>query len=57
MALAVLIGFADGFFHPAFGGILPLVVDQPVLASANSISRSPGRGARSSASTFSARSR
>jgi MFS family permease len=37
MALAALIGFADGFFHPAFGGILPLVVDQPVLASANSM--------------------
>jgi MFS family permease len=37
MALAALIGFADGFFHPAFGGIVPLVVEQPVLASANSM--------------------
>ncbi len=37
LALAGLIGFADGFFHPAFGGIVPLVVEQPVLASANSM--------------------
>jgi MFS family permease len=37
MALAAAIGFADGFFHPAFGGIVPLVVEQPVLASANSM--------------------
>jgi MFS family permease len=37
MVLAALIGFADGFFHPAFGGIVPLVVEQPVLASANSM--------------------
>jgi MFS family permease len=35
--LATLFGFADGFFHPAFGGIVPLVVEQPVLASANSM--------------------
>ena len=37
MVLAAAIGFADGFFQPAFGGIVPLVVDQPVLASANSM--------------------
>jgi MFS family permease len=37
MALAGAIGFADGFFHPAFGGIVPLVVEQPILASANSM--------------------
>ena len=37
MVLAAAIGFADGFFHPAFGGIVPLVVEQPVLASANSM--------------------
>jgi MFS family permease len=37
MALAAAIGFADGFFHPAFGGIVPLVVEQPILASANSM--------------------
>src|SRR5712692_5289865 len=27
LALAVLIGLADGFFYPAFGGIVPLVVE------------------------------
>src|SRR5438128_6959769 len=37
MVLAAAIGFADGFFHPAFGGILPLVVEQPLLASASSM--------------------
>jgi MFS family permease len=37
MVLAAAIGFADGFFHPAFGGIVPLVVEQPILASANSM--------------------
>jgi DHA3 family tetracycline resistance protein-like MFS transporter len=37
MGLAAAIGFADGFFHPAFGGIVPLVVEQPLLASANSM--------------------
>jgi MFS family permease len=36
LVLAVLFGLADGFFHPAFGGIVPLVVEQPLLASANS---------------------
>jgi MFS family permease len=35
-ALAVCFGLADGFFQPAFGGIVPLVVDQPILPSANS---------------------
>jgi MFS family permease len=34
--LAVAFGLADGFFQPAFGGIVPLVVEQPLLASANS---------------------
>ena len=34
--LATLFGLADGFFQPAFGGIVPLVVEQPMLASANS---------------------
>jgi MFS family permease len=37
MILAAAIGLADGFFHPAFGGIVPLVVEQPFLASANSM--------------------
>ena len=36
LVLAALFGLADGFFHPAFGGIVPLIVDQPMLASANS---------------------
>ena len=36
IALAVVFGAADGFFQPAFGGIVPLVVEQPMLASANS---------------------
>ena len=36
LALAVCFGLADGFFQPAFGGIVPLVVEQAVLPSANS---------------------
>ena len=36
LALAVCFGLADGFFQPAFGGIVPLVVEQPILPSANS---------------------
>jgi MFS family permease len=36
VVLAALFGAADGFFQPAFGGIVPLVVETPVLASANS---------------------
>ena len=36
IGLAVVFGAADGFFQPAFGGIVPLVVEQPMLASANS---------------------
>jgi MFS family permease len=36
LALALLFGAADGFFQPAFGGIVPLVVETPMLASANS---------------------
>ena len=43
LTFALLIGFAvgvglgDGFFHPAFGGIVPLVVEHPHLASANAL--------------------
>ena len=37
LVLVTLIGLADGFFQPAFGGIVPLVVEQPMLASANSM--------------------
>jgi MFS family permease len=36
LVLGVLFGLADGFFQPAFGGIVPLVVETPMLASANS---------------------
>jgi MFS family permease len=36
IVLALLFGAADGFFQPAFGGIVPLVVEAPMLASANS---------------------
>jgi MFS family permease len=36
LVLALLFGLADGFFQPAFSGIVPLVVEQPMLASANS---------------------
>jgi len=37
LVLAALFGAADGFFQPAFGGIVPLVVEQPMLPSANSL--------------------
>ena len=36
LILAAVFGAADGFFQPAFGGIVPLVVEQPMLPSANS---------------------
>jgi len=36
LVLATLYGLADGFFQPAFAGIVPLVVEQPLLPSANS---------------------
>ena len=35
--LATLVGLGDGFFHPAFGGMVPLVVEQSSIASANSL--------------------
>lgn len=35
--LAFAVGLAAGFFMPAFGGIVPLVVEQPQLASANAL--------------------
>jgi MFS family permease len=35
--LAGLVGLGDGFFYPAVGGIIPLVVDAPLLPSANSL--------------------
>jgi MFS family permease len=36
LVLATCFGLADGFFQPAFQGIVPLVVEQPMLPSANS---------------------
>jgi MFS family permease len=37
IVFAVLVGLGDGFFYPAFGGMVPLVVPQPSIASANSL--------------------
>src|SRR4051812_13142665 len=37
VVLAALMGLGDGFFYPAVGGIIPLVVDAPLLPSANSL--------------------
>ena len=37
LLFAAGVGLGDGFFHPAFGGIVPLVVEQPLLASANAL--------------------
>jgi MFS family permease len=37
ISLAVLYGAGDGFFYPAYGGIVPLVVDEHHLASANAL--------------------
>jgi len=37
IALAVGFGLGDGFFYPAFGAIVPLVVDQQHIASANTL--------------------
>jgi MFS family permease len=36
LVLAAAFGLADGFFQPAFAGIVPLVVEQPMLPSASS---------------------
>jgi MFS family permease len=37
VVFAVGVGLGDGFFHPAFGGIVPLVVEARTLASANAL--------------------
>jgi MFS family permease len=37
VVFAILVGLGDGFFYPAFGGMVPLVVEQPMIASANSL--------------------
>ncbi len=34
---AIVVGLGDGLFYPAFGGMVPLVVDRPMIASANSV--------------------
>src|SRR5947199_367806 len=37
LALATLMGFGDGFFYPAFGGIVPLLVEPSAVPSANAM--------------------
>ncbi|PWU24647.1 MAG: hypothetical protein C5B48_05340 [Candidatus Rokuibacteriota bacterium] len=37
LVVATIVGLGDGLFYPAFGGIVPLLVEQPSLASANSL--------------------
>jgi len=37
LVLAGIVGLGDGFFTPAFGGLVPLVVEAPSLASANAL--------------------
>jgi MFS family permease len=37
IVFATLMGLGDGLFYPAFGGMVPLVVDKPLIASANSL--------------------
>jgi len=37
LTFAVLVGLGEGFFIPAFGGMVPLVVESPLLASANAL--------------------
>jgi DHA3 family tetracycline resistance protein-like MFS transporter len=37
LAFAAGVGLGDGFFHPAFGGMVPLIVEQPLMASANAL--------------------
>jgi MFS family permease len=37
IVLATLVGLGDGLFYPAFGGMVPLVVDPSRISSANSL--------------------
>jgi len=37
VVFAVVMGLGDGLFYPAFGGMVPLVVDKPMIASANAL--------------------
>jgi MFS family permease len=45
LGFAVAFGLGDGFFYPAFGGIVPLVVDRHELASANTLIAASRQGA------------
>jgi MFS family permease len=37
VVFATVVGLGNGLFYPAFGGMVPLVVEQPNIASANSL--------------------
>lgn len=37
VVFATIVGLGNGLFYPAFGGMVPLVVEQPSIASANSL--------------------
>jgi MFS family permease len=37
VAFATLVGLGDGLFYPAFGGMVPLLVEQPLIPSANAL--------------------
>ncbi len=37
VVFATVVGLGNGFFYPAFGGMVPLLVPQPHIASANSL--------------------
>ncbi len=37
VVFAIVVGLGNGLFYPAFGGMVPLVVPQPSIASANSL--------------------
>jgi MFS family permease len=45
LGFAVAFGLGDGFFYPAFGGIVPLVVESHQLASANTLIAASRQGA------------
>src|SRR2546427_483266 len=45
LGFAVAFGLGDGFFYPAFGGIVPLVVARHELASANTLIAASRQGA------------
>ena len=37
VVFATLVGLGDGLFYPAFGGMVPILVEQPLIPSANSL--------------------